>query len=84
MLVTIHYLWHEKMRQTEDPFYGNLVQGVHRRSSLWGLTVAWILRGILTNHYFFYLRNWLSNDQENFCLLFHVSLFCILYLRPGL
>ena len=53
-----------KMRQTEDPFHGNLVHGAHRRSSLWDFTVARILRGILTNHCIFNLRNWWSNDWE--------------------
>ena len=33
------------MRKTDDPFYGNLVHGAHRRSSLWDFTVVKILLG---------------------------------------
>ena len=65
--LTKHYLWAQfeanwcypslftawKMRQTEDPFYRNLVHGAHRRSSLWGFTVTRILPGILFNHFLF-------------------------------
>ena len=44
-----------KMRQTEDPSNGNLVHEAHIRSSLWGFTVARILRGILSyNHVFIF------------------------------
>ena len=48
-----------------------------RGSLLWGFTVAMILRGILTNHYFSYLRNWWFHDGEKPLEMIHVSPFCM-------
>ena len=68
-----------KMRQKEDPLYGNIVHGTNSRSSVWGFTAARILSGILTNHDFFNLPNQWSNDLEKMLEMIHGTPFCMKY-----
>ena len=58
-----------KTRQTEDAFYGNVEHGAGRRYSSWGFTVERILRGPLSNLFFFrfasLVMQWLRKNVGN-------------------